>query len=148
MTEPLNDLDVVALSDRAWEIVDPAGTHEAEEETWSALVPAGWPALATVEELRARLDEVVQTLAPPAPAVPLRAVAAVMTFLAAHPDRHGSDDALLSEALREAFPLGDELPGDVAAWLSERRLGSQPGWRRHGARQPRRYARGRDQTVI
>ena len=63
----------------------------------------------------------VQALAPPAPAVPLRAVAAVMAFLAAHPERHDDGDALLNDALREAYPLHGELPADVAAWLAHRR---------------------------
>ncbi|HEX6020698.1 MAG TPA: hypothetical protein VFZ00_01800, partial [Solirubrobacter sp.] len=87
MDGPLTDLELVELSDRAWEIVDPEGAHEAEEQAWTALLPTGWPPLATLEELRAHLEEIVQTLDPPAPAVPLHAVAAVMTFLAAHPER-------------------------------------------------------------
>jgi hypothetical protein len=32
MNGPLTDLDLVELSDLAWEIVDPEGAHEAEEQ--------------------------------------------------------------------------------------------------------------------
>ena len=63
----------------------------------------------TAEELSAPVRE---ALVPPAPAVPLRAVAAVMAFLAAHPGRTGADEAVISDALRDAFP-GGALPADV-----------------------------------
>ena len=68
--------------------------------------------------------------------MPVRAVAVVMLFLAAHPDRHDLGEALLMDALHDAF--GADLSGDVTAWLSARR--AQPGPRRrgHGAPQPRR----------
>jgi hypothetical protein len=135
LNSPLTDIDLVELSDRAWGLVDAEAEHEAEEEAWVALLPVGWPPIATLEELCARLEEIVQSLVPPAPAVPVRGVAAVMAFLAAHPERR--DEAALSDALREAFPSGD-LPAEVSAWLDER--GRTPLARRrgHGAAHPRR----------
>jgi hypothetical protein len=134
--EPLSDIDLVELSDIAWQIIDPGGDHEAEERTWTALLHAGWPPLPTLADLRAHLDEIVTAVSPPAPAVPLRAVAAVMAFLAAHPQRRDVDEALLIDALHETF--GADIPADVAAWLDNRRTSSEPRRRRHGAPQPRR----------
>jgi len=133
---PLTDIDLVELSDRAWGLVDPEAEHEAEEQAWVTLLPVGWPPIATLEELCARLEEIVQSLVPPAPAIPVRAVAAVMAFLAAHPERR--DEAVLSDALREAFPSGDLLAG-VAGWLDERRRTPLAQRRGHGAAQPRRH---------
>ena len=136
VTGPLNDSDLIELSDFAWGLVDPEGEHEAEEQAWVALLPMGWPAVATVEELSARLGEVVRALVPPSPAVPLRVVATVMAFAATHPDRR--DEAVLPDALGEAFP-GGVLPDEVAAWLADRR-GRPPARRRsHGASHPRRH---------
>jgi hypothetical protein len=144
LNAPLTDIDLVELSDRAWGLVDPDAEHEAEEQAWVALLPVGWPPIATLEELCARLEESVQALVPPAPAIPLRAVAAVMAFLAAHPERR--DDAVLSDALREAFPSGD-LPAGVASWLDERRRTPLAGRRGHGAAHPRRRFRTRPPTA-
>lgn len=142
MTARLNDLDLVQLSDLAWGLIDPDGSHEAEERTWVALLPAEWPPIATADELRVRLDEIAQAVEPPPHAVPLRAVAAVMTYLAAHPGGRAFGDFVLSESLREAFPER-ELPGDVAAWLADRRTAPAPRRHRHGARQPRRHFHSR-----
>lgn len=138
MNMPLTDIDLVELADLAWELVDPEGAHEADEQAWTALLPAGWPPIATIPELSTRLEEIVQALVPPAPAVPLRAVAAVMAFLAAHPGHRGGDEAVISEALSEAFPAG-ELPADLAAWLDNRRRSPSARRRAHGARHPRRH---------
>ena len=138
MAEQLvHDLDLVEISDLAWGFLDADDSNEAEEQAWVALLGAGWPPIATIAQLRAHLDAVAEALDAPSPAVPLRAVAALMAFLAAHPERRDVDEALFAEALREAFP-GGELPGDVAAWLAAR--ASQPAShrRRHGARSPRR----------
>jgi hypothetical protein len=134
--ETLSDIDLVELSGTAWQIVDPGGDHEAEEQTWTALLRAGWPPLATVGDLRAHLEEIVTAVSPPAPAVPLRAVAAVMTFVAAHPERRDLGDALLVDALHEAF--GPDMPEDVAGWLEDRRSLAEPHRRRHGTPGPRR----------
>jgi hypothetical protein len=135
LNAPLTDVDLVELSDRAWGLVDPDAEHEAEEQTWVALLPVGWPPIATLEELCARLEEIVQSLVPPAPAVPVRAVAAVMAFLAAHPERR--DETMLFDALQEALPSGD-LPADVAPWLDEHCRTPLARRRGHGAAHPRR----------
>jgi hypothetical protein len=134
--QPLSDIDLLELSDMAWQVIDPDGDYEGEEQAWATHLHTAGPPLAGLEELRTQLDELVSALSPPAPAVPVRAVAAVMAFLAAHPDRHDLGEALLMDALHDAF--GADLPGDVMAWLSARR--AQPGPRRrgHGAAQPRR----------
>jgi hypothetical protein len=138
----LHDLDLVQLSDLAWGFLDADGGHEAEEQAWVALLAADWPPIATIAQLRAHLDAVAGELVAPSPAVPLRAVAALMAFLAAHPDRSEVDQALFAEALRDAFP-GGELPGDVAAWRAARANQPASHRRRHGARRPRRGFRGR-----
>ena len=135
--ESVHDLDLVELSDLAWGFLDGDDGHEAEEEAWVALLGAGWPPTATIAQLRAHLDAIAELLAAPSPAVPLRAVAALMAFLAAHPERRAVDEGLLGEALHEAFP-GGELPGDIAAWLAARAHQPAPHRRRHGARPPRR----------
>lgn len=138
---PLHDLDLVELSDLAWGIVDPDGCHESEEQAWVALLGGDWRPVATIGELRARLDELAQALALPSPAVPLRVVAAVMTLLAAQPERPAGEERVLAEALDAAF--GGALPADVAAWLHARH--TNPGARRrpHGADRPRRHFHAR-----
>ena len=140
--ESVHDLDLVEFSDLAWGFLDGDDGHEAEEEAWVALLGAGWPPTATIAQLRAHLDAIAELLAARSPAVPLRAVAALMTFLAAHPERRDVDEALFAEALREAFPVG-ELPDDVAAWLAARAIAPAAHRRHHGARQPRRGFHGR-----
>lgn len=133
----LHDLDVLELSTLAWGIADPEGLHEAEEQVWTAALARGWPPLGSTAELRSFLDSAVQALLPPAPSVPLTAVAALMVFLAAHPDRRQDGDSVLAAALHEAF--GDELPPPaVSAWLTERRSQSTPRARHHGAVAERR----------
>lgn len=141
MPEPLNDLDLVELSDLAWGVVDPEDGYEAEEVAWVALLRAGWPPIAGDQELRLRLRSLAEALAPRAPAVPLRVVAAVMAFLAADPQRRNGA-AVVTDALREEFSDG-ELPGDVAEWLDARRRSPSPHRRRHGARRPQRHFHGR-----
>jgi hypothetical protein len=132
-----HDLDLVELSDLAWGFLDAAGSHEAEEQAWVALLATGWPPIATIAQLRAHLDAIAEALVAPSPAVPLRAVSALMACLAVHPDHRDVDEALFAEALHEAFPTS-ELPGDVAAWLVARSHQPESHRRRHGARQPRR----------
>jgi hypothetical protein len=134
--EPLNDIDLIALSDAAWEVIDPEGEYEGEEQVWTARLLSGAPTSASLDELRTHLDRLVAMLSPAAPAVPLRAVAAVTVFLAAHPDRHDLGEGLLQDALHDAF--GTSPPAEVAKWLSDRRAQAGPHRRAHGARQPRR----------
>ena len=135
--QSVDDLDLVELSDSAWDFLDADGSHEAEEQAWVALLGAGWPPIATVAQLRAHVDAIAEALVAPPPALPLRLVAALMAFLAAHPERHDVDEGLFDEALREAFP-GGELPGDITAWLAARANQPASHRRRHGARRPRR----------
>lgn len=132
----LNELDVVGLSGLAWEIIDPDGEHESEERAWVAALRQDWPPIGGVDELRARLDEIVEAMLPPPPAVPLRAVSALVIFLAEHPERRRPEEAALIDALREAYP--DELPDDVARWLAVRAREPASRRREHGASQPRR----------
>ncbi len=135
-SDPLNELDVVGLSDLAWEIIDPEGDHEGEERAWVAALRQDRPPIAGLDELRARLGEIVESMSPPPPAVPLRAVSALVSFLAEHPERRRLEEAALADALRDAYP--HELPDDVARWLALRAREPASHRRRHGARQPRR----------
>jgi hypothetical protein len=134
--EPLTDIDLVALSDAAWQVIDPDGEYEGEEQAWSARLESGGAPLASLEELHAHLDQLVAALRPTAPAVPPSAVAAVVAFLAAHPDRHDLGEGLLQDALHDAF--GTSPPPAVAKWLSARRAQPSPHRHAHGAPQPRR----------
>jgi hypothetical protein len=59
-----------------------------------------------------------------------------MAFLAEHPERRDFGDALLVDAIHEAY--GDEVPGEAAAWLANRRRSPESRRRRHGAAHPRR----------
>ena len=140
--QSVHDLDLVELSDLAWGFLDGDDGHEAEEQAWVALLGADWPPIATIPQLRAHLDAIANALVAPSPAMPLRAVAALMAFLAAHPERRDVDEALFAEALREAFPVG-ELPDDIAAWLAARANAPAAHRRHHGARPPRRRFHGR-----
>ncbi|HEU4975698.1 MAG TPA: hypothetical protein VFT50_11455 [Baekduia sp.] len=134
--EVLSYLDLLALSDLAWGVVDPAAEHEREEQAWTSALPHGWPPRATTDDLRVHLGQVVSSVPLPPPAIPLETVAAVMVFLAEHPERRDLGDALLGDAVRDAFD-GD-VPAGVARWVALQRRA--PGQRRrsHGAAQPRR----------
>lgn len=134
--QPVNNIDLIALSDAAWQVVDPDGEHEGEERAWSAAIEREGPPIRSLQELRGHLDGQVAALAPQAAAAPLSAVAAVMVFLAAHPDRHDRGGALLGDALRNVF--GSTLPAQLASWLAA--WHAKPGAHRrtHGAPHPRR----------
>lgn len=134
--EPLTDIDLVALSDAAWQVIDPDGEYEGEERAWIARLESGKVPIANLGELRTHLDQLVASLSPATPAVSLSAVAAVTAFLAAHPDRHELGEGLLQEALRDAY--GTRPPAEVAEWLSARRVQPSPHRHTHGAPQPRR----------
>jgi hypothetical protein len=99
-------------------------------------VCAGWPPLPSHVDLRAHVEQLASAVSPPPPAIPLRTVAAVMVFLAAHPERRDGGDALLVDALRHAFD--GNFPADVIAWLTGRRRSPGTRRRRHGASHPRR----------
>lgn len=136
MPRTLTDIDLVELSDLAWELLDPGDEHEAQEEAWTALLRPDGSALTTTDELRAHLDGLVERLTPTPPWIPLRAVAALMAFLAEHPERTDLGEALLCDALREE--LGPEPPADVARWREARRRSPAARLRSHGAPHPRR----------
>jgi hypothetical protein len=119
--QPLNQNDVVELSDQAWTVVDPEGEHEAEERRFVEVLlkgPAGGFPLSGDSELRAHLATTVESVAGDLVPAHLQAVAAVITFLARHPERRSPDERVLGEALHDAFPRG--IPPSVADWLRTR----------------------------
>jgi hypothetical protein len=124
---------VVALSDLAWRSWSPRARTKPRNVPGSHSCPRPDRRLTTVAQLRAQLDEVVDALAPTAPAVPLRAVAAVMTYLATHYGRPGEAEATLAEALHEAFGSG-QLPPDIDGWLTQRRRSMRAHLRPTGRR--------------
>jgi len=137
MAPVFNELDLLALSELAWDIVDPQGDHEAQEQQWTAGLHEDWPPLDGVQELRARLNEIVETIEWLPPLVDPRVLVALMLFLAEHPQRRLIEDATLADALHDAYP--DGLPDDIAAWLAERQQTPAAHRRAHGAPQPRRH---------
>lgn len=136
MPPRFTELDLLALSELAWDILDPEGDHEAQEEVWTAALHEDWPPIETVEELRVRLTEIVDAIAWPPPAVHSRILVALIVFLAEHPERRRLEEATLADALDAAYPRG--LPDDVAAWLDQRRQTPVAHRRTHGARHPLR----------
>lgn len=135
---PFNELDLLALSELTWDIVDPEGDHEAQEQMWTAALHEDWPPIGTAEELRARLSGIADSIAWPQPAVHPRALVALMVFLAERPERRRIEEAALAEALHDAYPNG--FPPDIAAWLSERQHAPAAHTRTHGAPEPQRHA--------
>ncbi|MGA2319368.1 MAG: hypothetical protein ABSG95_01325 [Solirubrobacteraceae bacterium] len=138
MPNGFNELDLLALSELAWDIVDPEGDHEAQEHIWTVALAEDRPAIATTQELRARLNEIADAGSWPPPAVHPRALVALMVFLAENPQRRRIEEAVLADALHDAFP--DGLPPDMEAWLAERRQTPAAHTRTHGASQPRRHS--------
>ncbi len=138
MPAPVNELELLALSGLAWEIVDPEGDHEAQEQMWTAALHEDWPPIEGAEQLRARLEGIAETIVWSPPAVDPQALVAVMVFLAEHPQRRRIEEAVLLDALDDAYP--DGLPAHVTAWLAERRATPDAHRRGHGAREPRRRA--------
>jgi hypothetical protein len=130
-TRELYDFDVPALCDRAWDVVDPGAEHAEEERIWTILLRPGEDSLTSSEELRARLDHLVRTETPRPMAIPPRVVAAVMLFVAEHPERRDAGEALLRDALRAAYGL--QPPPDVTGWLRVRGRFPAARRRRHGA---------------
>lgn len=138
MSPAFNELDLLALSELAWETVDPEGDHEAQEQAWTVALHEDWPPIETAQQLRARLNEIADAISWPPPAVHPRALVALMVFLGEHPQRRQVEEAMLDDALDDAYP--DGLPADIAAWLAERRQTPAAHRRTHGARQPRRHS--------
>ena len=138
LSTPFNELDLLALSELTWDIVDAEGDHEAQEQMWTAALHEDWPPIETTEQLKARLSEITDSIAWPQPAVHPRALMALMVFLAERPERRRVEEVALSEALHDAYP--DGLPPDIAAWLSERQHAPAPHTRTHGVPAPQRHA--------
>jgi hypothetical protein len=138
MPTGFNELDLLALSELAWEIVDPEGDHEAQEQIWTLALPEDRPPIGTAQELRTRLNEIADAISWPPPAVHPRALVALMVFLAEHPQRRRIEEGMLVDALDDAYP--DGLPTDMTAWLAERQQTPGAHRRTHGARQPRRHS--------
>ena len=120
MTAPeFNSIDLIQLSDLAWTAVDPDGAHEDEEALWAAALPRSWSSPRSPEDLATVLAGVVTALSGTTHPARLKLVAAAMCFLAGHPAPRALDEALLREALHEAF-AADGVPSDVAVELSIR----------------------------
>lgn len=130
----LSKTEVIALSDRTWEVIDPEGLHEADERRWvdeMARQLAAEGPFETVEALRARLDGVCAAVGPAMDSVPPRAIALLMTFLASHPERHHLEDVLLADAVSEASRRGEVPTDELLTWLAERGEMPAPARRRH-----------------
>ncbi len=133
MPLPINANDAMALSDRAWEIIDPEGLHEGDERVWAEELSrrfAADGACETFDELRERLAAVRAGAAEGMTSVPPAALVALVAFLAEHPARHELGEALLSDAMRERS-LSDATGEELIAWLSERRETPDPEHRHH-----------------
>jgi hypothetical protein len=137
---PLSTIDLVALSDLAWTMLDPDGEHEALEQAWTAALPNDWPPAIDNEELQARLKEAATRLRPAGDDALLELVATVIGYLAAHPDRRHVDQAVVAEAVHGQYGAGP--PDDIARWLA-RRTPPRAHNRRHGAPKPRRHLHSR-----
>ena len=135
------ELDLLALSELAWDIIDPEGDHEAQEQAWTAALHQDWPPIETVEELAARLKEIADAIAWPPPAVDPGILTALIVFLAGHPGRCRIEEATLFDALHDAYPAG--LPADITRWLAEREHTPAAHRRTHGARHPLRHVDAR-----
>jgi hypothetical protein len=138
MPPPFNELDLLALSELTWDIVDPEGDHESQERAWTEALHEDWPPIETAGELQARLSDIADTIAWPQPAVHPRVLVALMVFLAERPQRRRIEEAALADALHNAYPNG--LPPDMEDWLSERRQAPAARQRSHGSPAPRRHA--------
>lgn len=119
LPNPPDSLDLVALSDIAWSVVDPLGIYEQEERSWVELLPSPAPPAESTKALASSLDAVVATLADRADAGRLRLIVALMCFLAAHPEHRELDEGLIQAALEEAF-APDAVPAEIAAALEQR----------------------------
>ena len=133
-------VELIELSDLAWTIINSTGEHESIEQAWTAALPDDWAPAEGVEELRARLGQVTDTVRGDGDAALLEVVSAVIVYLAAHPEGRRVEQAVISEALREEY--GERVPDEITEWLA-----TQPGLtahtRHHGARAPRRHFHSR-----
>ena len=112
--------DLELLSEFAWVFVDFLGLNQAQRRRWSAALHADYgygPPFESMEALRQHLEAASAATETSPSDVPIRLIALLITFFAAHPDRHEISRKLLADALREAF-AGAELPSDVRYWLA------------------------------
>ncbi|MGZ4200563.1 MAG: hypothetical protein ACXVRH_00725 [Thermoleophilaceae bacterium] len=138
--EQFSSIDLIQLSDLAWTAVDPESVHEDEEALWAAALPESWPPPRSPEDLATVLADVVTTLSGTSNPARLKLVAAAMCFLADHPMPRALDEALLREALHEAF-AADGVPTDVAAELSIRAARIDAHVKARAARHPAGHVR-------
>jgi len=139
MTSPdqLSTIDVVELSDLAWTVVDPDGTHEAQENLWTSGLPRGWPPPRSLEELRRILADEVTAQSDAGNVARLKLVATLMCFLAEHPLERPPDEALLHAALESS---GGHWPADVEKELAARAAKLDAHVRARLAHHPYRHA--------
>lgn len=112
------------LSEFAWVFVDVLGLHQAERRRWNAALHADYgygPPFESMEALRHHLEAASEATEVHTTDVPIKLITLLITFFAAHPQRHEVSRKLLADALREAF-AGAELPPDIRYWLA-----SHPG---------------------
>lgn len=133
-------IELVELSDLAWTIVDAVGEHESIEQAWTAALPDDWAPAEGVEALRVRLDEVRDRVQGGGDDPLLKAISAVVVYLAANPERRRAEPAVIDEALRDEY--GEDLPVDLASWLV-RQPSLTARTRHHGARSARRHFHSR-----
>ena len=108
------------LSEFAWVFVDPLGLHQAERRSWNAALHADYgsgPPFESMEALSDHLEAVSEATEVDTSDVPIKLITLLVTFFAAHPQRHEVSRKLLADALREAF-AGAELPSDIRHWLA------------------------------
>ncbi len=133
--DPPSSLDLVELSDMAWTTVDPVGMHEEEERRWVELLPRPSAPGSSLGELSSSLATAVASMGPAADSGRLKLVAALMRFLAAHPERRTLDEGLIQAALEEAFAPGP-VPSEIGAALKQRADALDAHVRTHAARHP------------
>ncbi len=138
--DQLGITELIELSDLTWTIVDVNGEHEALEQAWSDALPDDWAPAEGVEQLRARLGQITDALSDTGDAGLLGVVAALIVYLALHPEKRRVEQALVGEALREEY--GAHLPDAITTWLA-RQPPVTAHARQHGAPAPRRHLRSR-----
>jgi hypothetical protein len=121
-------------------VVDPEGQHEQLEQAWTAALPRDWPPPVDLEQLHARLRETVVALRPASAPALLELVSVVIVYLAAHPERRRVEQAVIVEAIHEAY--GTNVPAELADCLA-RGPGLEPHPRHHGSPAPRRHLHSR-----
>ncbi|MGZ4305463.1 MAG: hypothetical protein ACXVSL_11445 [Solirubrobacteraceae bacterium] len=133
-------IELIELSDLAWTIINGAGEHEPIEQAWTEALPDDWAPAEGIEELRARLGEITETVRGDRAAALLEVVSAVIVYLAAHPECRRMEQAVISKALHEEY--GERVPDEIASWLATH-AGVTARTRHHGAPARRRHLHSR-----